>query len=213
MELSQKNGKEFLKSMKICNVYKSEISDVYIDSPDWDKAEKLTLDWAWEDGSPETCAYILYGDKGISLKFKTEEYPVTVRYFNDNDPVNRDSCVEFFLNPDLENEDKYLNFEINANGVLHLQIGTKDKRQDINDVDFNIFNIETKQTDSGWILKIYIPFDFIKKYFNNISREMRGNLYKCGDRTDKPHYLSWSPIKTKKPDFHNVEGFGKLILL
>ena len=212
MELSQKNGKEFLKIMKTCNVYKTEISDISIDSLYWERAEKLDLDWSWENKAPKTSAYMLYGDEGISVKFETEEYPVTVNYFNDNDPVNRDSCVEFFLTPDCDEKNTYLNFEMNANGVLHLQIGVRGNRQNICDVDFNVFNIETKLLNSGWILKIYIPFDFLKKYFKNISNEMRGNLYKCGDRTENPHYLSWSPVKTLKPDFHNTESFGKIKL-
>ena len=37
------------------------------------------------------------------------------------------------------------------------------------------------------------------------------NFYKCGDETQKPHYLSWNPVKTSKPDFHRPEYFGKLI--
>ncbi len=199
--------------MKTCKIQKIEISDVSINSPYWDRAQLLSLDWSWGDESPKTCAYMLYGDKGISVKFETEEHPVTVNYFSNNDPVNRDSCVEFFLNPDTDNAKNYLNFEMNTKGVLHLQVGTEEKRQDICDVDFNIFNIETKLLNSGWILKIYIPFDFLKRYFKNISKEMKGNLYKCGDRTENPHYLSWSPVNTKYPSFHNTESFGKLILM
>ena len=164
MELSQKNGKEFLKIMKTCNVYKTEISDISIDSLYWERAEKLDLDWSWENKAPKTSAYMLYGDEGISVKFETEEYPVTVNYFNDNDPVNRDSCVEFFLTPDCDEKNTYLNFEINANGVLHLQIGVRGNRQNICDVDFNVFNIETKLKNSGWILKIYIPFDLFEVF-------------------------------------------------
>lgn len=213
MELLQKNGKEFLKNMKTCNVYKTEISDIPINSPYWEKAEKLSLDWSWGSKAPKTYAYLLYGDHGISIKFETEENPVTVNYLNNNDPVNRDSCVEFFVNSDIDNDETYLNFEVNAKGVLHLQSGTQKERRDVTEIDFNIFNIETKLKNSGWILKIYIPFEFLNKYFKNISKEMRGNLYKCGDHTDKPHYLSWSPIKTLKPDFHNMEGFGKIILM
>ena len=41
---------------------------------------------------------------------------------------------------------------------------------------------------------------------------IRANFYKCGDKTAHPHYLSWSPIDTPKPDFHRPEFFGELIL-
>ena len=37
---------------------------------------------------------------------------------------------------------------------------------------------------------------------------MRANFYKCGDKTLQPHFLSWSPIHSEKPDFHRPEDFG-----
>ena len=30
---------------------------------------------------------------------------------------------------------------------------------------------------------------------------IRANFYKCGDELQKPHFLSWNPIKIEKPDF------------
>ena len=46
----------------------------------------------------------------------------------------------------------------------------------------------------------------------NLPHSLRANFYKCGDKTAHPHYLSWSPIHTEKPDFHRPEFFGELIL-
>lgn len=42
---------------------------------------------------------------------------------NMNDPVCRDSCMEFFLKPNPENDSRYLNFELNPRGTLFLGIG------------------------------------------------------------------------------------------
>jgi hypothetical protein len=36
---------------------------------------------------------------------------------------------------------------------------------------------------------------------------LRGNLYKCADKSKTPHYLSAFPIETEKPDFHRPEFF------
>ena len=33
-------------------------------------------------------------------------------------------------------------------------------------------------------------------------------IIKCGDDLTVPHFLSWNPIKTEKPDFHRPEFFG-----
>ncbi|MDA0991466.1 MAG: carbohydrate-binding family 9-like protein, partial [Verrucomicrobia bacterium] len=38
----------------------------------------------------------------------------------------------------------------------------------------------------------------------------RSNLYKCGDATSHPHWLTWSPIDRPKPDFHVPDQFGTL---
>jgi tRNA-dihydrouridine synthase A len=37
-----------------------------------------------------------------------------------------------------------------------------------------------------------------------------GNLYKCGDKTPQPHYLSAFPIQSEKPDYHRPECFRPL---
>ena len=41
-------------------------------------------------------------------------------------------------------------------------------------------------------------------------KEITANFYKCGDDLTVPHFVSWNPIKTEKPDFHRPEFFGKL---
>jgi hypothetical protein len=38
------------------------------------------------------------------------------------------------------------------------------------------------------------------------------NLYKCGDKCDTPHFLSWSPIGLPQPDFHCPDFFGEIVL-
>jgi hypothetical protein len=41
-------------------------------------------------------------------------------------------------------------------------------------------------------------------------KKIKANFYKCGDKTEEPHYLSWSPIDTPEPDFHVPSFFGLL---
>lgn len=36
------------------------------------------------------------------------------------------------------------------------------------------------------------------------------NLFKCGDELSHPHFLSWQPIRTEKPDFHRPEFFAQV---
>lgn len=62
-----------------------------------------------------------------------------------------------------------------------------------------------------WELTVKIPFTLMGLDPNNLPEKIRGNFYKCADGTDSPHYVSWSPIKTEKPNFHCPEFFGELI--
>jgi hypothetical protein len=39
---------------------------------------------------------------------------------------------------------------------------------------------------------------------------IRANFYKCGDKLQSPHYLSWNPISLPKPNFHCPDFFGIL---
>ena len=47
--------------------------------------------------------------------------------------------------------------------------------------------------------------------YNNSPIETMGNFYKCASGSSQPHYLSWNPINTEKPDFHRPDFFGKII--
>ena len=64
----------------------------------------------------------------------------------------------------------------------------------------------------AWSLEFAIPFRLIYAYAGNPGklegREWRGNLYKCGDKTTKPHWASWSPLKER--NFHAPQDFGVL---
>ncbi|WP_290078963.1 carbohydrate-binding family 9-like protein [uncultured Duncaniella sp.] len=41
---------------------------------------------------------------------------------------------------------------------------------------------------------------------------MKGNFFKCASGTSQPHFLSWSPVRSKEPDFLRPESFGDIIL-
>ncbi len=64
----------------------------------------------------------------------------------------------------------------------------------------------------SWRVGIAIPFGLIGLDPGNLPHSIRANFYKCGDKTAHPHYLSWSPIDTPRPDFHRPDFFGELLL-
>ena len=61
-----------------------------------------------------------------------------------------------------------------------------------------------------WTLTIAVPLKvFFHHNIENLKgKAIRANFYKCGDKLTVPHYLTWSPVETHKPDFHRPEFFG-----
>jgi hypothetical protein len=130
--------------------------------------------------------------------------------------VHTDSCMEFFFSPDPASP-KYLNFEFNPAGAMQLSIGTSRYDREILPVEnfTDFFRVRTTVYESGWDLEYSVPLSFITRFFPSIKKlasgnKMRGNFYKCGDNTKRPHYGCWSPIDLAKPDFHCPQFFGVL---
>ena len=98
-----------------------------IDSNIWEVIEPAHVDiFSWDENGyrPKTEAKVFYTESAIHIKFKSYEDKIEAVYTNMNDPVYMDSCVEFFINPMPDKDNRYLNFETNCIGVLNLGIGS-----------------------------------------------------------------------------------------
>jgi hypothetical protein len=194
----------------------------------WESIPLLKIGcYPWDQNSymPEVEVKVFYTESHIHLRFKAWEKKIKATFINTNDEVYKDSCVEFFFKPKPEEDERYLNFEMNPFGTLLIGLG-KDRasRMRINDVDTSIFNIFTSVNpqnikdykDEFWTVEYSIPYSFLEKHFGKLDlpakNKIIGNFYKCGDETEYPHYGSWSLIHVVAPDFHRPEYFGDLIL-
>jgi len=153
--------------------------------------------------------------KTFTVKFTVEEpvdcYRAAVQ--QDNGRSWEDSCVEIFLqNP--ANPAEYFNFETTSRGFVLAARGTGRENRQTLPLD-EIAKIRRTSTAPNimdnsicWSMTIEIPAEIfgIKK----IEAQLRGNLYKCADKANTPHYLSAFPIETEKPDFHRPEFFQVL---
>ena len=162
----------------------------------------VTADFSW---TPRT----------ITVKFTVEEpvdcYRAAVQ--EDNGRSWEDSCVEIFLqNP--ANPAEYFNFETTSRGFILAARGTgRENRQTLPlDAIAKIKRSGTApsiQDDSVyWTMAVEIPAEIFG--MKAIEAPLRGNLYKCADKANTPHYLSAFPIETEKPDFHRPEFFNIL---
>lgn len=201
----------------------SPVEDI---SASLDKGQKHPIAIApWPEFSyvPKVQFSIAHGGDCIFLKYFVSEAVVKAVYNQPNDPVYKDSCVEFFI---AFNDDKdYYNLEFNAIGTCTLYFG-KDRNNRkpiaeelIDDIRYltTIKNeiVNKEKPGVNWQLSLMIP---VQVFSNHRLGTLSGqacfvNFYKCGDDLPVPHFLAWSNIKSLSPNFHLREYFGKLSFL
>ena len=175
-------------------------------------------DYGVDGFRPITAARLAVCDNSLLVFMNSSETELRAEERGCSGKVHMDSCMEFFLLPDPDNSDQYLNWEFNPAGAMCLGIGThRFDRHDIwNDNYMDLFGVKTMTYNSGWSVEYRIPLDFLRCCFPLLEfkpgYEMRGNFYKCGDKTKHPHLGCWSPIDLPKPDFHCPLFFGTLCL-
>jgi hypothetical protein len=176
------------------------------------------VNWKTFSFRPEVRFNIAWGDREIYLKYYVRETNVRAEKTLTNEMVCEDSCVEFFVSP--ADDGIYYNFEFNPIGTALM--GSGHGRHDSVRADAGIISGIRRLTTMGtepfaelsgdirWSLTLAIP---LETFFNHTIGELRGksfraNFYKCGDKLSNPHYVTWNPIGTEKPDYHRPEFFG-----
>lgn len=169
---------------------------------------------------PITLFNIARSESSIFVKFNVRGNLLKAVYSTDQSPVHEDSCVEFFCK--LPDNEFYTNFEFNCIGTCS---ASKRKSRTENVIPFDKDEMLTiKRAPSigkrafnemqgifEWELTVEIPFQLIGLNPQQLPAKLHANFYKCADKTDSPHFVSWNPISTEKPDFHRPEFFGELL--
>jgi hypothetical protein len=171
-----------------------------------------------EDFRPVTTVKMAACDDSLFVFMETSETEIRAEARGLSRQVYTDSCMEFFLSADPANSNQYINWEFNPAGALCLAVGTHryDRHEIQIDAYMDLFQVKTNIRNNGWSIEYRIPFAFLRSCFPSLKLSqghiMRGNFYKCGDKTARPHYGCWSPIDLPYPDFHCPAFFGTLIL-
>jgi len=195
-----------------------------IDEMQFSEIESIHINnylWMNNNYNPKVDAKVCYSAKNIFVYFKVYEKEITATYTNINDPVYKNSCVEFFVNLFPEMTDKYFNFEMNAIGTIYVGFGAIGKRKilPIEDIKLvKVFSTLTKPfvgqiENDFWEIKLSIPFNLLEKYYKQKfeSNPAIANFYKCSDATKYEHYGCWNLINSEKPNFHLPKYFGDLL--
>ena len=176
----------------------------------WDAIPAVEVSYTWKDYHPSsfhTKARLVHGDHGLTVRLTTDERPLVAHHSVRNEMICEDSCMEFFFIPNMT-DSRYINIEINPLGITHIGLGPDRYDRRFLDITDSDWRIETLITDTVWHSMLYIPYSFLLRYYDEVSMEMRGNFYKCGDLTGHKHFAVWSPILMDRPDYHQSAFFG-----
>ena len=180
-----------------------------------DDIPELAMDQVlWEpDCGIRAGGRIFHDGENLLVLLRAKEKDIRAEYTAPMSPVHEDSCLEFFFMP--AGEEKYLNFEINPNGCLHIGYGRDryDRERILLPDPGAYFRIRTGRTADGWEAEYRIPGEFLRRFYPEFrfTGILKANAYKCGDKTVHPHYLAWNPVDSPVPDYHRSESFGTMI--
>ena len=173
-------------------------------------------------------------EDALVVDFRVTGLDLRAQNTEDNGRQWEDSCVEVFIqDPDGS---RYYNFEINPLGKVLACTGAsregrvKRPKEEMEQILRFAQNDRFGQSDNAchpeeakptkdlegvhsWRVGIVIPFRLIGLVPGRLPEKIRANFYKCGDKTAHPHFLSWNPVLTEKPDFHRPDFFGELYLV
>lgn len=188
-----------------------------LDRPDFRRAYKADIcEYVWGgEYRPRAYARLCFvpGD-GFYARLTAYETDPKAVYHEYMDPVYTDSCLEFFA---AYKPGGYINCEMNANGALLSAYGEgRGERTPVADICGMIPQVTAEKYGDRWSVTVRVGLELIKAVYKNADFKpgdvIKGNFYKCGDKTDAPHYGSYSPVGTPKPDFHRPEFFAEMIL-
>jgi hypothetical protein len=180
-----------------------------------EKHPLLFAPWAHYPYKPAAQFSLSYGPDAFFLQFDVKEKFIKGSYGKINEPVYLDSCVEFFVS--FDDNVSYYNFEFNCIGTVLAGFGKgKKDRQWLPQETLEKIKSAVLISRGGnekrvqWEISLAIPFDvFLHHSLTSLQgKRYRANFYKCGDELPEPHFLCWSNIESKEPDFHLPEFFG-----
>ncbi|MDA8123585.1 MAG: carbohydrate-binding family 9-like protein [Deltaproteobacteria bacterium] len=177
------------------------------------------------DHFPRTEVKIAYAEKAVHVLFRVEDRYVRAVSAKHQDPVCRDSCVEFFFTPGPDLSQGYFNLEMNCGGTLlfHFHRNGREGGIEIPGRDCDklvkthslprIIDPEIAEPVT-WTVGYAIPTALLSRYCPVSAPRpkalWRANFYKCADGTSHPHWLTWAPVDDSKPNFHLPQSFGLL---
>jgi len=206
---------------------KEYIVNKYSKMIDWSIVKPLIInEFPWYDKGlkQETFVQVAICDKVLHIKVKAIDCHSSAEILEDNGSVYLDSCFEFFVTPENNLSESYINFEINCVGNLYLAVRDKCSKRRAVKAELDQVKIRSSlpykrikkvsPKDDYWSLDIEIPLKFLETFYGRKidTQCWYGNFYRIGGKLDD-QYGTWNWVETDKPDFHQPLQFGKITLV
>jgi alpha-galactosidase len=197
-----------------------DLSAADLDHADWDRVQAIPLTRYWS-GDPAPAgrhaeARIFWSDESLCMRFVCRQAEPLIASSNPQTETktmglwDRDVC-EAFLAPDLEQPNRYFEFEAAPTGewvdlAVHLKPGQRETEWDF----------DSGMTATARIGKDQIIIAMRIPWGDRILKPQRGerwrvNLFRCVGNSEDRGYLAWQPTLTEQPNFHVPEAFGWLV--
>jgi hypothetical protein len=180
--------------------------------------------------SQETIVQLRYDDTHLHVAFECRQNPFWHQngYTTHNSDMWNQEVFELFITTQLDNINRYFEFEINPNnaiwvGRIHNPTGEGLVPADTQMIAYEDAQIKHRVStkDDVWSGEFSIPFDII----GSKQQEYRFNFYRIistkshtdkawiGSPDDCLYACLNSPVSGNVPMFHKTKAFGKMILV
>lgn len=201
------------------NMKKSYETFCFEGEPDWQKVPVGKIDcFQWENEEKyrpqSTFQMCLVKGKGVFVKMHSDETKLRTVCTERDEHIWEDSCLEFFFSP--KEGVGYLNTEMNPNSAFLTQVGKdREHRRFLKKLTSIAPQVCGYKDENGWGVSLFIPCKVFSEAFGinfeALPGTYSGNFYKCGDKTERPHYGSFSPMRKELTcGFHDPEYFATI---
>lgn len=194
-----------------------------------DKGQKINIDqinWQEFPYLPTVDVHVAHDDDYLWALYRVDEDHVRAVTLEDMGPVYEDSCVEWFMQ--FPNQETYFNVEVNCIGacLASCRVSRTDKAAFTSEELNSIIRLTTlphqpcdfvsEDMPIHWECIVGIPKKVLMNYGVQedelFPKNFTANFYKCGDKTQVPHYVSSFSICTESPNFHVPKAFRSMSL-
>ena len=184
----------------------------------WSRSESVSLTkyWSGQSAPPERGATVrlLWTDINLLVRFdcaQHEPFVISQHPQTDVEAKNlweRDVC-EIFIAPNPDAPERYFEFEVAPTGEwLDYAIVQLPERREV-DTDYNAgIRTGAQIYENSFSVIFSIGWNALGKK-PSAGEQWLGNLFRCVGIGENRGYLAWQPTRTRQPNFHVPQAFGR----